>query len=296
MRVSGRHHSAAVFVAAAALVATSGCRSGGLLALEGPQLESPLEPATAAAGQPPASAARTIPLEITFVRYDAADPLIGTELWTFLDEQAFDPALRRQLATNGLRCGIVTGDLPTHIAERLAAAHLENEADAPLPGGMRRTLRLLPGKRADVVAAAAVPDLVLLEGTADGPRGHTLHDAGGFIVVRAWPAADGRVKIEAVPEIRHGPLRRSWVGEEGMFRLEAAQTRHRFDHVRIVATLPPQGRLVIACGGEPAATVGDALLREGRADGVASQRLLVIRPAAGGADPAFGGDGAGGED
>lgn len=295
MRVFGRHHPGAVFLAAAALVTTGGCRSLGLLALD----EATVDPVISApAPRQPAAAASTIPLEIAFVRYDAADAVLGTELWTFLDEQAFQPEVRRQLATNGLRCGVVTGDLPAHVGDRLTAAQLERstESDAALQGGTRRTLRLLPGKRADIVAAAAVPDLVLLEGTADGPRGHTFHDAGGFIVVRAWPAADGRVRIEAVPEVRHGPLRRSWVGEEGMFRLEAAQARHRFDHLRIVATLPPQGRLVIACDGEPAATLGDALLRDGRADGVSNQRLLVIRPVAGGADPAFGGDEASGED
>jgi hypothetical protein len=293
MRVFGRHHPGAVFLAAATLVATGGCRSAGLLSLG----ETPLDPLTAdVTPRQAAVAASTIPLEIAFVRYDATDEVLGTELWTFLDEQAFEPEVRRQLATNGLRCGVITGDLPTHISDRLTAAQLENEADAALPGGTRRTLRLLPGKRADIVAATPVPELVLLEETADGASGRTFHDAGGFVVVRAWPAADGRVTIEALPEVRHGPLRRSWVGEEGSFRLEAMQARHRFDHLKVVATLPPQGRLVIACGGEPAATVGDVLLRDGGADGSTSRRLLVIRPRAGGVDPAFRGDEANEED
>jgi hypothetical protein len=293
MRVFGRHHPGAVFLAAAALVATGGCRLAGLLSLGA----APLDPLTAdVAPRKATAAACTIPLEIAFVRYEATDGVLGAELWTFLDEQVFEPETRRQLAINGLRCGVITGDLPSHIGDRLTAAQLENEADAALPGGTRRTLRLLPGKRADIVAASPLPELVLLEETPDGASGRTFRDAGGFVVVRAWPAADGRVKIEAVPEVRHGPLRRSWVGEEGMFRLESAQARHRFDHLRIVTTLPAQGRLVIACGGEPAATVGDALLRDGRNEGASSQRLLVIRPAAGGADPAFGGDGASGED
>jgi hypothetical protein len=293
MRVCGRHHPGVVFLAAAAVVATGGCRSAGLLSLG----ETPLDAAaTDITPRPPGAAVSTIPLEIAFVRYDATDPVLGSELWTFLDEQVFAPEVRRQLATNGLRCGVITGDLPSHIGDRLAAAQLEPAADTALPGGTRRTLRLLPGKRADIVAAAPTHELVLLEETADGASGRTFRDAGGFVVVRVWPAADGRVKIEAVPEVRHGPLRRSWVGEEGMFRLESAQARHRFDHLRIVTTLPAQGRLVIACGAEPAATVGDALFRNGRADGASGQRLLVIRPAAGGADPAFGGDGASGED
>lgn len=293
MRVFGRHHPGAVFLAAAALVATGGCRSAGLLSLG----ETPLDAvATDIPTRPPAAALSTIPLEIAFVRYDATDAVLGSELWTFLDEQAFEPEVRRQLATNGLRCGVITGDLPGHISDRLAAAQLEKEAETALPGGTRRTLRLLPGKRADIVAAAPVPELVLLEETGDGASGRTFHDAGGFVVVRAWPAADGRVTIEALPEVRHGPLRRSWVGEEGMFRLEAMQARHRFDHLKIVATLPPQGRLVIACGGEPAATVGDVLLRDGGGEGSTSQRLLVIRPRAGGVDPAFRGDEASEED
>lgn len=296
MAVSGRPHPAAVLVAAAALVATGGCRSAGLLTIGELPLAQPPERRPGDTGGRPGGSAVTIPVEITFVHHDDADTPLGAELWTFLDEQSFDPDLRRQLAANGLRCGIVTGDLPAHLDARLVSTAPPAEEDPPQPGGTRRTLRLLPGRRADIIVAAARPELVLLEETGDGVSGRTFRDAGGFIVVRAWPASDGRVRIEAVPEVRHGPLRRSWVGEEGAFRVEASQARHRFDHLTIVSTLPAGGRLVIACDGDPATTVGDALLRGGTVGRSTGRRLLVIRPLAGGADPAFGGEEASRED
>jgi hypothetical protein len=293
MRVFGRHHPGAVFLAAAALLATGGCRSLTLVVPGSPTVDD-LE--AAAAARTPTAAPRTIPVEIIVVRHDTDDAVLRDELWGVVDEQVFAADVRRQLAANGLRCGVVTGDLPSHLTQRIATVQQEPTGDMALPGGTRRTLRLLPGRRADIVAAPAVTELVLLEETRDGTCGRTFADAGGFFTLRAWPAADGRIRIEAVPEIRHGPLRRSWVGEEGMFRLEATQARHSLDQLRMIVTLPPQGRLVIACGGDPAATVGDALLRDGGTNGTGSQRLFILRPLSGGADPAFGEDEANEED
>ena len=142
------------------------------------------------------------------------------------------------------------------------------------------------------LAAAGAAELVLLEERDDGVHGGTYRDATALVALQAWPAADGRVRLEAHPEIRHGPVRRSWVGEEGMFRLETGQTRHRCDHLRISTTLPAQGMLIVACSSPAGSSVGDALFRD-RAGDAAGRRLLVIRPLAPGTDPLFAAEDAG---
>jgi selenophosphate synthase len=71
-----------------------------------------------------------------------------------------------------------------------------------------------------------------------------------------------------------------------MFRLETGQVRRRFEPLEIETLLPHQGMLVIGAVGEPAATVGDALLRD-RDGAAAGMQLLVIRPLGTGVDPAF---------
>jgi hypothetical protein len=263
-------------LAAAAIAAFAGCRAG-LVHDPGP---AAVEAATAAGARP---VPRTLPLEIGFVRYDVHDAVLHEELWNFVDEQALGPEARRRLNANGLRAGVVMGTLPPPIAERLAQATVGDPA-AGDPAGGRKLLRLLPGRRAEVVAATAVPALVLIEEGEDGVRGATYHDATPQVAIEARPAADGCVHLEAVPEVKHGPVVRSWVGEEGLFRLEAGQRRHRLEHLEIAATLRPRSLLIVGCAGDPTSTIGDALLRD-RVGG--SLRLLVLRPLEAAVDPLF---------
>ena len=233
-------------------------------------------------------APRTIPLELVFVRCDEHDAVLRDELWQFVDEQGFDADLRCRLAANGLRVGIVGGHLPPHLAARFTAtAEAGPETLATDAAVSRRNLRLLPGRRGEVVMASGIRELVLLEHADGGVRGGTYADASPLVSLRAKPAADGRVEIEAVPEIRHGPVEKSWVGEDGMFRLETGQRRHRLEHLAFTAVLPHDGMLVLACGGTDTASVGDCLLRDHDRGERTSVRLLAIRPLADTLDPLF---------
>jgi hypothetical protein len=277
------------------ILIASGCRLAGTSAVIGDTLsDAPIE------APRPKPAPRTIHLEVLFVRCERHDPAAGDRLWDAVDEQALGADVRRRLNANGLRAGVVTGDLPAPLAERLAAAGSETTTtdiagiDAALA---RRLLQVLPGKRCELVTAAHLPSLVVMEQCDDEVRGATYHDATSQLVIEARPAADGRVQLGVVPEIRHGPVEKSWVGEEGMFRLETGQRRHRMEHLGIDVALPAGGVLLIGGGGEPGASVGDGLLRDQGGEERSTVRLLAIRPLARGVDPAFApGDAAGDAD
>jgi hypothetical protein len=243
----------------------------------------PLEEA-ASTGDDSRATTSTLAIEVTFLRQTphGGDSLRG--LWDLVDEQALDGALRQRLAANGLRGGVITGGMPAELTERLAEALPETLAMESI--GSRQILRLFPGRRAELVAAARRPELIILEEDDLGVHGSTFRDASVLVVLRAWPAADGRVRIETVPELRHGPMQRSWIGEEGMFRMENAQARHRLDQLAIDVTLPVAGLLVVADAGDAPSTVGEALLREGDRAGT---RLMLIRPLMATTDPLFAG-------
>jgi hypothetical protein len=265
------------------LASATGCQSLTVPRDAGP----PLVGADTAASKP---TPRTIPVELIFARFDEHDTAFREELWNKVDEQAFDETVRRRLAANGLRVGIVTGDLPPHLAERIlpdrAAPPVASDmvaAESPLT---HRLLRLLPGRRSEVIAATGVEDLVLLE-TGDGQvSGGTYRDATGLFELKVRPAADGRVRIDLVPEIKHGPLERSWVGEDGMFRMEAGQRRHRRDDLALGVELREGALLLVGCAGEQGATLGDALLRD-HGGNRSTMRLLAIRPLGPAVDPMF---------
>jgi hypothetical protein len=264
----------AVFVCLA-LLAAGGCRGGLRTDV------SAETPATVAADRPRA-APRTIQLELVFVRYEEHDPVVRDELWNLADEQVFDDALRRRLQANGLRAGVVTAQLPPHLADRFLPPAVAPGETLPAalpenPALVRHVLRLLPGRTSDVIAATGIQELVLLEHDGDSLRGTTYHDASPLFALRSWPAADGRVRLKLSPTIKFGPVERSWVGEEGMFRLEAGQRRDPLDGLDFEATVPIGSMILVSCIGEPASTAGDAFFRD-RSGPRSGQRLLAIRP------------------
>lgn len=233
---------------------------------------------------------QSIELELLFIRCDEHDTAVRDELWNFVDEQFLDRDLRARLAANGLRVGIVGDHLPPHLAARFTPTASEPAAGHELATDSavaRRLLRLLPGRRSEIVTASGIRELVLLERSGGGVSGATYHDASPLIAIEVRPAADGRVRITAVPEIRHGPLRKSWVGEDGMFRLETGQRRHHMEHLQFTAVLPRDGMLLVGSVGDESASVGDCLLRDHDRGERTSVRLVAIRPLADTVDPLF---------
>lgn len=267
----------------AILVAAEGCSIMTAAAVGRSSGDAPL--AEAAAHRP---SPRTIPLEVMFVRCGDDDVQLRDDLWRHVDEQVLDDERRRALNANGLRAGVVTGQLPAEFAERLAASADEPADVAGVdPSRARRLLHLLPGRGSQLVTANRLPSLVILERRDAEVHGATYHDATPQFALDARPAADGRVRLDLVPEVRHGPVEKSWAGEDGMFRLETGQRRHRMDYLGIDVTLPAGGLLLIGCGGEAATTVGDGLLRDHGDGDHAPVRLIAIRPLARSTDPAF---------
>lgn len=238
-------------------------------------------------------ARRTVQLELLFIRHDDHDEELSTEFWTHVDEQFLDAEIRDRLAANGLRVGIVGDHLPPHLASRLTAdtttpaSGSELATDAAIS---RRRLQLLPGRRGEIVTNGGVRELVLLERGSDGVSGATYCDATTLFSIEAAPAANGCVRITVTPEIKHGPLEKTWVGEDGMFRLETGQRRHRLEHLSLIATLPRDGMLVVGSAGNDSASVGDGLLNDRERGSGTSVRLLTIRPLADTVDPLFASD------
>ena len=257
------------------LLIAGGCRAG-------LRTDAAAESATAGVFDRPRTTPKTIQLELVFVRFEEHDPLFCDELWGLADEQVFDDALRRRLQANGLRAGVVTAQLPPQLADRFLPPASETGETLPAalpdnPALVRHMLRLLPGRGSDVMTATGLRELVLLAHDGDSLRGTTYRDASPLFALRAWPAADGRVRLQLSPTIKHGPVERSWVGEDGMFRLEAGQRRDSLDGLDFEATVPTGSMVIVGCVGDPASSAGDAFFRD-RAGSRAGQRLLAIRP------------------
>lgn len=282
-------HVACAVVCACAL---AGCRFA-LVADQGWRWQQPaMNDAGRAAASARKPAPKTLPLEIVFARIDDHDVVWHDELWNLADEQAFDHALRRRLAANGLRAGLLTGALPPDLAARLEpTAPVSNaDGDAPAPGErpavMRRLLSILPGRDTEVIASAGLDELILLEHDGAEVRGGTYRDATAYFALKAWPAADGRIRIEVMPTVKHGPIERSWVGEEGAFRVETGQKRQPLERLALVTAIQQGGTLLIGAIGDASSTVGDAFFSD-VSSSRRTRRLLAIRPLGRPVDPLF---------
>ena len=275
----------------AALLAAAGCVSA-------PTIDTLLterlpKSAGAAGGVAKRPVAQTLPIEVFFLRCEQ-DHAGHDDLWARVDEQLVDETVRRRLAANGLRAGILLGQLPEPILAALEPPVSAGEGSPPPsvntadanPPVVRRVLRLLPGRESELVSLKSIPDLVVLEQEEDGLRGANYADAVPHFTLKAWPAADGRVRVDLVPVIRHGPMERSFVGEDGAFKLETSQRKRVLDRLRCEVTVPADGLLIVGPVGDQGASVGDALFRP-RSPGRAETRLLALRPLAPGVDPMF---------
>ena len=255
-------------------------------------------PATAAVGITKPMP-RTIAIETLFVRFGADETETEEALWREVDEQAIDAGLRHRLAAHGLRAGIVSSVLPADVRTKLAAASSAEQL-GPEPASdqvvARRVLRLLPGKEGRLVARAAVPELVVFESAgAVGVLGRTFRDATSELVLCGWSAADGHSRVTVVPAIEHGPQRRSWTGEDGVFQLEAGQERHSYESLQIDIELTPDRLLVVGSDGENGSSVAAAIFR-GLSTG--DHRVVILRPLGRVPDPMFderGAEGPGGK-
>ena len=238
----------------------------------------------------------TIPLEFTFLRYAEEDIELGDELWNVIDEQCLPTSLRHRLNGNGIRAGVIRGDIPAALAKRFASTFdtaLGEADDSPLAADrtvVKRVIQTLPGRTNEIVSTPRLEELILLEhdsrSTVDTLSGQTYRDASAIFDVRATPSADGGIEIELIPLIRHGPIERNWTGDDGAFRLEAGQRKTVMNKLELTLPLPADGTLVLSSVGPPSSGLGDAFFRDpqGRHEG---RRLLAIRSMTRTVDPMF---------
>src|SRR4029079_9159892 len=77
---------------------------------------------------PPRNAPYGVAIEMMWVRSPADDPQMNDAAWQAIDEVSIDPAVRRELANNGFRVGVISGDLPAPMARALAKAKPTGDA------------------------------------------------------------------------------------------------------------------------------------------------------------------------
>ena len=219
----------------------------------------------------------TIVLEVAFAQVPRNSDW-NESVWSELDEQHLHPDLRRNLASNGFRAGIVGLQLPNGLREQLDVRPGPRGVLADLRPGEEQTagarrIQMREGKRSDIVTRSSQKSLVVLIDDGENLVGRTFKDAQPTFVLRAHPLGDGRAQLEMVPEMRFGPNRQRWASGEGVFRMESGQDRQTFERLKIDSVLSPGQTLVVAASG-PAKSLGGNFFAKD-VDGQREKALLI---------------------
>lgn len=97
------------------------------------------------------------------------------------------------------------------------------------------------------------------------------------MALTATPLSDGRVKLDAVPELQHDQPRQRWVGDQamGILRLEAGKPRKAFDDLALAATLKPGDMLVVTSLADRPGSLGHHFFCE--SGDRPQQKVLIFR-------------------
>jgi hypothetical protein len=258
--------SRCVLLQTAALLAVAGCA----------QVVTERQPA---ARLPPAKmSSDAVALDVAFVRLPVADEAAYEKIWRAADEQPFDVDARRELATNGLRVGILGSELPAELRQRLDAKpelleELSSDATELDMSAGRRHLQLRAGRRSEIRASRVYPSLPVLINEEGRVHGQQLQKAQCQFTLRSFPQGDGQVRLHLVPEIAHGEEKRRYVGNEGSFLFHVGRDRLVLDRLQIEARLAPGEWLILSTTPEVKG-LGECFFVD--AGGTAAERTLVL--------------------
>lgn len=236
----------------------------------------------------------SVAMEIIWARFPANDPVLEAAAWRDIDEAHIDPAVRRELANNGLRAGIISGSMPPAISKVLHQGEFsESAADAnakdvakskqaqaaellaePIVHG--RSCRLRRNQRFEVQASEVYPSLPLLISGGTELGGRTFEQAQAIYALRVDPRPDRTALVELTPELHHGAARLRYTGDEGILRQASLREREVFDRLRLTAKLCPGETLVLMSLPDAGSRLGHYFHTVDSADGP-QQKLILIR-------------------
>ncbi len=141
-------------------------------------------------------------IDTAIISRPVGEHVVDGSVWEVADNQAIPVEARQALESNGIRIGIITGNLPTDITEAFKPA-------PPLKETQWVHIALPEGERTPIVVGSKTESVALLLNHRGKVNGREYQDAEGRIIVSPSHSGSKSVSIRLVPEIHHGDTRRT---------------------------------------------------------------------------------------
>lgn len=219
--------------------------------------------------------ARKCMLRVAILDRALSDPAINESVWKVADEQVLAPEVRRSLEVNGLKIGVITGELPPE---------LEAVLRAPPPHKVEPATFLLDDGDPTLISISAPVDQVsLLVNRDNHPSGKDYDKASGFFRVTATQDGTNNVALRFTPEIHHGAIQRSYQPiveatpySPQQFKINDGQQIETFGDLSAVLMLEPGQAVVVGCRPEQKRSLGTFLLTQGEAHAEQRRQKLIM--------------------
>ncbi len=207
----------------------------------------------------------TVTIETALVRYDEDRVIEMQRVWALADESIIDFEQRRLLDCNGIRVGVIRGELPQQLVQQMEASRQQQQQDIVEQLGLGadvdsriRTLDCRAGRRKELVVRRELAHPLSVISTVDGSMsGHVFDRATALLSMTVYPQTDGKATIELVPEVQYGEPKQSFVSAEFGMRQEMKRDSKIWKQFKIRATLASSEVLMISSS-TPSKALGHA--------------------------------------
>jgi hypothetical protein len=214
-------------------------------------------------------------LRVAILNRSIRDPAINEAVWKVADQQVIAPEARRALEVNGLRIGLITGELPPE---------LESVFDAPPPHKVEPATFLLDDGEQTLISSSDAADQVsLLMNRDNRPLGKDYQTASGFFRVTATQDGTNGVALRFIPEIHHGPVQRSYqaIGSAAsyapqQFKINDGQQEETLRDLAANLIVEPGQVAVVGCCPEQERSLGTFLLTQAQSHGDPKRQKLIL--------------------
>ncbi|MFO0942399.1 MAG: hypothetical protein U0930_16800 [Pirellulales bacterium] len=237
----------------------------------------------------------TVTIQTALVRYDEDHLSDLQQAWASADETILEFEQRRLLDANGIRVGVIRGELPKQLTQQIELSQKRQKTDIVEQLGLGADAEVhsltwvcRAGSRKELVVRREMTKplsvFTILNGSV---AGYQYEKAMSVLGMTVYPQADGKSLIELVPEIQHGEPRNSYVAGEFGMRQETKRDAKVWKQFKIRTALNG-GELLMVSATSPAKALGHAFFTTETNRQTEEQLVVLIRLTTKQQDPVFG--------